>query len=144
MTEPLQPEPPTAEAPPPAPAPRRWWRRWKLWVALLLVTPILLFVLYTVSALSWSYSEGSRAGYLQKFSKKGWVCKTWEGELALTTVPGVAPTMWAFTVRKEATARQLNVALGRRVLLFYREHKGVPSRCFGETSYFVDSVKIVQ
>src|SRR4026209_1080053 len=144
MTEPLQPEPPTAEAPPPAPAPRRWWRRWKLWVALLLVTPILLFVLYTVSALSWSYSEGSRAGYLQKFSKKGWVCKTWEGELALTTVPGVAPTMWAFTVRKEATVRQLNVALGRRGLLFYREHKGVPSRCFGETSYFVDSVKIVQ
>jgi hypothetical protein len=47
-------------------------------------------------------------------------------------------------VRKDATARQLNVALGRRVLLFYREHKGVPSRCFGETGYFVDSVKIVQ
>ncbi len=144
MTDPLPPEPPLAEAPPPAPQPKRRWRRWKLWLTVVLLTPILLFVLYTVSALSWSYSEGTRAGYLQKFSKKGWVCKTWEGELALTTVPGVAPTIWTFTVRKDATARQLNVALGRRVLLFYREHKGVPSRCFGETSYFVDSVKIVQ
>ena len=110
----------------------------------LLLTPILLFVIYTATALSWSYSEGTRAGYLQKFSRKGWVCKTWEGELALTTVPGVAPTIWSFTVRSDAAARQLNVALGRRVLLFYREHKGIPSRCFGETDYFVDSVKIVQ
>src|SRR4026207_830995 len=108
MPEPLQPEPPTAEAPPPAPAPRRWWRRWKLWVALLLVTPILLFVLYPGSALSWSYSEGSRAGYLQKFSKKGWVCKTWEGELALVTMPGTVGEKFYFSVRSAATAEQIN------------------------------------
>jgi len=146
MTDPLPPEPEPGEPPPPAPPPppQRKRRRWRLWLAVALLSPILLFVLYTVGALSWSYSEGTRAGYLQKFSKKGWVCKTWEGELALTTVPGVAPTLWEFTVRHDATARQLNVALGRRVLLFYREHRGLPSRCFGETSYFVDSVKIVQ
>jgi len=143
MTDPTAGEPPPEEALPP-PVPRRWWRRWKLILALLLLTPVLLVALYTVTVLSWSYSEGQRAGYLQKFSKKGWLCKTWEGELALSTVPGVAPTMWDFTVRKEATARQINLALGRRVLLYYQEHRGVPTSCFGDTSYFVDSVKIVQ
>ena len=139
------PEP--AEAPPETPAappPQRRFRRWKLWVVLILVMPILLFVLYTVGALTWSYSEGTRAGYLQKFSRKGWICKTWEGELAQAMVPGMAPTIWNFTVRSDAAARQLNLALGRRVLLFYREHRGIPSRCFGDTNYFVDSVKIVQ
>lgn len=146
--QPAEPESQEGEtaSPPPAPPPRPkpFWRRWKLMLALVVLTPILLFVIYTVSVLNWAYSEGSRAGYLQKFSRKGWICKTWEGELALSTVPGVAPTMWNFTVRKDATARQLNVALGRRVLLFYREHRGIPSRCFGDTNYFVDSVKIVQ
>ena len=150
MTEPLRPEPtadnPPGDAPPPSPPPppRRWWRHWKLWLLVLVLTPVVLFALYTVGALSWTYSEGSRAGYLQKISRKGWICKTWEGELALTTVPGVAPVLWNFTVRKEAVARQLNIVIGRRVLVFYREHKGIPSRCFGDTNYFVDSVKIVR
>ena len=139
------PDPPETESEAPAPAPpRRLFRRWKLWAVLILLTPILFFVLYTVGALTWSYSEGTRAGYLQKFSRKGWICKTWEGELAQAIVPGMAPTIWNFTVRSDAAARQLNVALGRRVLLFYREHRGIPSRCFGETNYFVDSVKIIQ
>jgi hypothetical protein len=142
---PPEPLPPDAEAAPAPPTrPRPWWRRWKLWLAVALLSPILLFVLYTMGALSWSYSEGSRAGYLQKFSRKGWFCKTWEGELAMTTVPGVAPTLWTFTVRSKAAASQLNLAQGRRVLLFYREHRGIPSRCFGETNFFVDSVRIVR
>ncbi len=142
MTDPTAGEPQPSPLPPP---PRRpWWRRGKLILALVLLTPVLLVVLYTVTALSWSYSEGQRAGYLQKFSKKGWLCKTWEGDLALSTVPGVAPTIWNFTVRKESTARQINLALGRRVLLYYQEHRGVPTSCFGDTSYFVDSVRIVQ
>ena len=150
MTDPTAGEPPpeAGEVPPspipPPPVRRRWWHRWKLILALVLITPVLLVALYTVVSLSWSYSEGQRAGYLQKFSKKGWLCKTWEGELALSTVPGVAPTMWDFTVRKESTARQLNLAIGRRVLLYYQEHRGVPTSCFGDTSYFVDSVRIVQ
>ena len=141
----LPPSPSSPSSPlPPSPRPRRWWHRWKLILALILLTPVALLALYTVTALSWSYSEGQRAGYLQKFSKKGWLCKTWEGELALSTVPGVAPTMWNFTVRKESTARQLNLAIGRRVLMYYQEHRGVPTTCFGETSYFVDSIRIVQ
>jgi hypothetical protein len=138
------PEPPALAAAGPQPPRRRWWQRWKLILVIAIITPILLFVVYTVSVLNWAYSEGERTGYIQKFSKKGWFCKTWEGELALATVPGVAPTLWNFTVRNDATARQINLALGRRVVVYYREHKGIPSRCFGETSYFVDSIRITR
>ena len=127
----------------PKPRPRKWSRRWKWILALVLLLPVLIVVLYTTVALSWAYSEGQRAGYLQKFSRKGWLCKTWEGELALSSVPGVAPTMWNFTVRKKATADQVNLALGRRVVLYYQEHRGVPTTCFGDTPYFVDSIRIV-
>src|SRR5262245_44629474 len=138
-------EPPEIRAEAPAIGPRRRLvRNWRFWAVLIFFTPILLFVVYTIGALTWTYSEGTRAGYLQKFSKKGWICKTWEGELAQAIVPGIAPTIWSFTVRGDAAARQLNLALGRRVLLFYREHRGIPSRCFGETNYFVDSVKIIR
>jgi len=152
MTDPTAGEPrpeegePTPSPAAPLPPSRRkpFWRRWKLILALVLLTPVMLVALYTVTALSWSYSEGQRAGYLQKFSRKGWLCKTWEGELALSTVPGVAPVMWNFSVRKESTAQQINLALGRRVLLYYQEHRGVPTSCFGDTSYFVDSIRIVQ
>jgi hypothetical protein len=143
-SEPEQPAPAPAAPAPPPPLKRRWWQRWKLILAIAIITPILLFVLYTVSVLNWAYSEGERAGYIQKFSKKGWFCKTWEGELALATVPGVAPTLWNFTVRNDATARQINLALGRRVVVYYREHRGIPSTCFGETNYFVDSVRIIK
>ena len=139
--EPLD-EPPAA---PPAPPPRRrWWRRWKLILGIVLATPVAAFAFFTLASLTWSYSEGQRSGYLQKFSKRGWICKTWEGELAMTTVPGVAPTLWNFTVRHDAVARQINLAIGRRVIMFYSEHRGVPSRCFGDTDYFVDSVRIVK
>jgi hypothetical protein len=133
---------PSPEPPAPATPPRRR-ARWKLILAMVLLTPVLLLALYMAIALNWSYSEGQRSGYLQKFSKKGWLCKTWEGELAMSTVPGIAPTLWNFTVRDDATARMINLALGRRVILFYQEHRGIPTTCFGETSYFVDSVRIV-
>ena len=113
----------------------------KLWIFLGLV--VLVVALWTAFTLTWSYASGERAGYVQKFSKKGWVCKTWEGELVMTKVPGIAPTMWNFTVRKESTARQLNLGLGRRVILYYQEHRGLPGTCFGETPYFVDSARIV-
>src|ERR1041385_467540 len=124
-----------AGPPPKSPLPpHRWWHHWKALLTIGLATPLVLYGLFTAVTLTWSYSQGQRAGYLQKFSRKGWVCKTWEGELAMTTMPGVAPTLWEFTVRSEAVARQLNLTLGRRVLLFYREHRGIPSRCFGDRS----------
>lgn len=146
MTDPSSDPEPAAEdrPPPPLPPRRRWWHRWRLILVLVLLTPVVLATLFTLVTLTWTYSNGQRAGYLQKFSRKGWLCKTWEGELAMTTVPGVAPTIWEFTVRDDAAARQLNLALGRRVILFYREHRGIPSRCFGETNFFVDSARIVK
>lgn len=52
---------------------------------------VLLIVAWTWFTLTWSYSEGERAGYVQKFSKKGWLCKTWEGEIAMVTMPGAIP-----------------------------------------------------
>lgn len=95
-----------------------------------------LFALYTWFTLSWSYSEGERAGYLQKFSKKGWLCKTWEGELLLSSMPGAIPERFAFTVRDEAVVKQLQNAMGQRVQISYEQHMGVPTSCFGETEYF--------
>lgn len=135
---------PAAPAEPAAPPPKKkWWRRWKLWLALLALSPVLIFTCYTAVTLNWSYSEGQRSGVLQKFSRKGWVCKTWEGELAMSTQPGIAPVIWSFSARNDAAVRQLSIAIGRRVVLYYQEHRGIPTRCFGETQYFVDSLRIV-
>jgi hypothetical protein len=115
----------------------------KGWIAAgIVATPVVLLALWLAVVLNWSYSEGERAGILQKFSRKGWLCKTWEGELAMTTVPGVAPVLWSFTVRDDEVARQISDLVGRRVVLHYEEHRGIPTRCFGETSHFVESAKL--
>lgn len=109
----------------------------------LLVVPILLFSGYTWLTLRWSYSSGSRAGYIQKFSKRGWVCKTWEGELAIVNMPGSLQETFAFSVRDEAVVKKINALMGKRVSLTYEQHKGVPTSCFAETEYFVvDAVEI--
>ena len=89
----------------------------------------------------YAYSSGERTGYVQKISKKGWLCKTWEGELAMTTVPGTAPQIFQFSVRDDAMARKIMEAAGQRVALVYEQHKGVPSPCFGETEYFITGVR---
>jgi len=101
---------------------------------------ILLIVLYTLAARFFTYSSGERAGFVQKFSQKGWLCKTWEGEMAQTTQPGVPPLIWDFTVRNDSVAAAINAQIGKRVALHYRQHKGLPTNCFGETEYFVDGV----
>lgn len=117
-------------------------RSWILWAILLLIAlPVLGFAAWTWSTLHVSYSTGERTGYIQKISKKGWVCKTWEGELAMVNLPGTAPQIFTFSVRDDAVARQLLDAAGQRVALMYDQHRGVPSACFGETEYFVTGVK---
>lgn len=105
---------------------------------------VLVFTLYTLFTLHWSYSEGERAGILQKFSRKGWVFKTYEGELAMSIVPGVTPTIWEFSVRDGSVAEKLNAALGKRVALHYTEHRGVPTSWFAETPNFVDGFHLVE
>jgi hypothetical protein len=113
-------------------------------LTLLLVSAIALFSLYVYIALNWSYSSGERAGFLQKVSHKGWICKTWEGELSLVAMPGAAPEKFLFTVRDEAIAQKVSAAAGKRVTLNYEQHKGLPSSCFGDTDYFVVDVKEIE
>ena len=113
-------------------------------LTILLVSAIALFSLYVYIALNWSYSSGERAGFLQKVSHKGWICKPWEGELSLVAMPGAAPEKFLFTVRDEAIAQKVSAAAGKRVTLNYEQHKGLPSSCFGDTDYFVVDVKEIE
>jgi hypothetical protein len=125
----------------PTTGPRKSGLKWILWLAGL---PLLVFALYLAFVMNWSYSDGERAGYLQRFSHKGWLCKTYEGELAMTTVPGVAPVLWNFTVKDMAVAAQLNELAGKRVVVYYEEHRGIPTTCYGETNHFVSSVREIE
>jgi hypothetical protein len=108
----------------------------------LLAAALLLFAGYTWAMLHISYSDGERAGYLQKFSSRGWICKTWEGEILLTSMPGAIPEKFEFSVRDEGVAKLLTAATGKRVVLTYAQHKGVPSQCFGETEYYITRVQV--
>ena len=110
------------------------------WLLGILVLGALLLAGYTVLMLSWAYSDGERAGYVQKLSRKGWVCKTWEGEMALVSMPGTVSERFAFSVRDDAVAAQINESIGRRMTLSYEQHIGLPTTCFGETSYFITKV----
>ncbi len=102
--------------------------------------------LWTWLTLAWAYSDGERAGVLQRFARKGWLCKTQEGEIALYygggqyLGPGSSPQMWDFSVRDKSVAAQLDKAVGHRVQLHYTEHPGIPTSCFAETRFFVDRV----
>ena len=124
-----------------SPPPRRAGRGC-LTAAAVVGAVVVLGGLYLLAVLSWSYSEGERAGVLQKLSHRGWICKTYEGELALFIIPGVAPTIWPFTVRDRALVPSLEAMVGKRVVLHYEEHRGIPTRCFGDTSYFVTRARL--
>src|SRR4029434_6358981 len=108
-----------------------------------LIAIVVLVALYTWFVLSWSYAKGERAGYVQKLSSKGWVCKTWEGELAMVNVPGALTEKFLFTVRDDTVAKKINDLIGKRVALQYEQHLGVPTSCFGDTSYFVTDAREV-
>ncbi len=128
----------------PSSSPRRGGsgRGWSLVLGLIAIF-ILGFALWTWLTMAWSYSDGERAGILQKFSHRGWLCKTQEGELAMFIVAGVAPQIWDFSVRDPVVAEQLNKSVGRRVQLHYTEHPGIPTNCFADTRYFVDRITLV-
>jgi hypothetical protein len=111
-------------------------------VVLPLVILALLFALYLWAALSWTYSTGERAGWVQKLSRKGWLCKTWEGEMAMVSLPGTTPEKFFFTIRDDAVASQVSQVMGKRVTLHYEEKVGLPTSCFGETRHFVNKVTV--
>lgn len=107
---------------------------------ILLLVPMVIIALWIWIALGYTYASGERAGYIQKISKKGWLCKTWEGELAMANLPGTMPQIFTFTVRTDSVARVLEQNAGKQVSLSYEQHRGVPTSCFGETEYFVTGV----
>ncbi len=149
---------PPPDIPPPAPEPagepvppppdekatrrRRLRRKLELgWLSVLLFL-VLGFALYTTIMANYAYSTGSKAGYLQVFEDRGWLCKTHEGELLITSAPGVPTETWRFSVRDKDLLAALRPAVGKRVLVFYEEHRGLPTSCFGATNFFVDSVVV--
>jgi hypothetical protein len=111
---------------------------------LAIVVAALLVTAYFWFALTWNYSTGERAGWVQKFSQKGWICKTWEGEMAMVTMPGTTQEKFLFTVRSDDVAAQVNKVMGKRVSLHYQEKVGLPTTCFGETRHYVDGVVAVE
>jgi hypothetical protein len=129
---------------PVAAAPRKSFLR-RHWLATTVVTlialPTLGLAVWSAAALSWSYSEGTRAGFVQKISKKGWLCKTWEGTLYTDIAKGFRSDSFSFTVRNDSVAKVIGDLSGKRVTVSYSQHIGVPTSCFGETEYFVTSVK---
>jgi hypothetical protein len=113
-----------------------------------IVTVVLVLVLavagYALVISVWSYSSGERAGWVQKLSKKGWLCKTWEGEMAMVSMPGSTSEKFLFSVWDDDVAAQINKVMGKRVSLHYEEKVGIPTDCFGETNYYVTKVNVVE
>jgi len=135
---PDEPEPPR----PPAPVKKKRNKIVRVLVALLLI-PAVIVALWIWVTLGYTYAVGERAGYVQKISKKGWLCKTWEGELAMANLPGTMPQIFSFTVRNDSIAHVIEQNAGKQVSLTYEQHRGIPSSCFGETEYFVTRVSRV-
>jgi hypothetical protein len=117
--------------------------RGKLILLALLVGVFGVAALWVTATLSFSYSKGERVGYVQKLSRKGWICRTWEGELAMNPVPGSPPQLFPFTVPDEEVAKKITASEGKRVSLSYEEKKGIPTSCFGETSYWIKDVRVL-
>jgi hypothetical protein len=120
---------------------RRHWG--KLGLGAIILVPLVGMTLWTLIALGYTYSSGERVGYIQKISKKGWICKTYEGEIAMVNLPGQIANTFQFSVRDDSIADLITKAQGQRVAISYKQHKGVPTSCFGETEYFVSGVKVI-
>ena len=115
-------------------------------VAVMLIVLVVLAAVvtgYIWVVLNWNYSVGERAGWVQKISKKGWFCKTWEGELLMVSMPGTTPEKFLFSVRDDGIAESINKLIGQRVSLHYEEKVGLPTTCFGETRHFITKVTVV-
>ena len=139
---PETPETPETSPAPAAPVPAKKKKHRKVLIVLivLVVIPVVIISLWIWVALGYTYASGERAGYVQKISKKGWICKTWEGELAMANLPGTMPQIFSFTVRNDSIAKVIEQNAGKQVSLTYDQHRGVPTSCFGDTEYFVIGV----
>ncbi len=135
------PETPETLDTPAAPVPvKKKHRKVFIFLFILVLIPAIIIALWIWVTLGYTYATGERAGYIQKISKKGWLCKTWEGELAMANLPGTMPQIFSFTVRTDSIAKVLEQNAGKQVSVTYEQHKGIPTTCFGETEYFVTGV----
>lgn len=127
------------------PQPTTFFRRhrWKIILFGFIALVVGAGSLWTLITLTFSYSDGDRVGYVQKFSHRGWLCRTWEGELAMTPVPGATPQIFSFSVRDNDTVKRIKDAEGKRVALHYKEKRGIPSSCFGDTNYFISDIRVL-
>ncbi len=126
------------------PAPSLARRHWgKLTLAALIGAPALAFAIWAAIGLNYVYSRGERAGFVQKISRKGWLCKTWEGEMAISTIPGSMPQLFTFSVRSDSIAHAIEATNGKRIVISYEEKPWVPTSCFAETDYYVTAVRVV-
>lgn len=123
-----------------------WKRRHrgKIVILTILLVPLLLFAAWAAVTLNYAFSTGERAGYAQKLSRRGWLCKTWEGELAMVNLPGAMPEIFRFSVRNDSIAHLIERNLGKRVSLSYEQHRGVPTSCFAETEYYITNVRLLE
>lgn len=127
----------------PAPGPGFFRRHWGKLTLLSLMSGFLLVIgVWSAFTIFFVYSEGSRVGFAQKLSQKGWLCKTWEGEIAMATVPGVMPERFSFTVHSDSLAQAIRALEGRRITLQYTQHRFLPNSCFGETEYWASGVSV--
>ncbi len=104
----------------------------------------LIGYVYFASA-GWTYSEGSRAGVVVKFSKKGSWSKTHEGELSMGAIDqGGVREKWAFSVEDDDMVAEVQKAMdhGHRVKLLYREQYRTQF-WKGDTKYFITGVERV-
>jgi hypothetical protein len=127
-----------------SPAPKKSLRSDAGFIWIVLIVVVALAALYALIVWKWSYSSGERVGIVQKLSNKGWVCKTWEGELNMVVLPGGMPEKFFFTVWDDTVAKSINKTIGRRVTLHYEEKMGLPTSCFGDTRYYVNKVVVLE
>lgn len=127
----------------PAPV-KKTHRRVLIALLALILVPVVAVALWAWVSLGYTYERGDRAGYIKKISKKGWLCKTWEGELAMANLPGTMPQIFSFTVRNDSIAGLLEKSVGKQVSLIYEQHRGVPTSCFGDTEYFVTGIRRIE
>ncbi len=104
--------------------------------------------LFTYWRFYYSFGEGNKAGLLIQFMKKGYVFKTYEGEIiqaGLKSYPSVpvATKDFTFSVADPAVADSLMGYEGKEVVLHYTEYFGaLPWR--GHSRYVVDKILYVR
>lgn len=116
-------------------------RKFLIWIIVVIVFGLTIYFLF---ATAYTYSDGNRAGRLIKFSHKGYIFKTYEGDLNLgginTTNGGILiNNMWQFSVDDRSVADSLTKYEGKDITIHYKEKmSALPWR--GESKYLVDKI----